>query len=231
MNHSLLCTSMEDFTYFTKPLSNGGVARFRNQNYKPRIDKMNQKADTSSKICHLIKQMNPYWKSRIKIILLFVALVSIMLNPAVAQTSSKHRPVEAALLATFKFPVVVDGKPAGSVTASKGTLVKVEHVRQTTLMISLGATSAWVKRSDTDFDGRLVAYKAARQRLASAYAAENAAYQAQAAATAADFEQEHANDENPLDKGTYNYHRSVVDYYDCDGNRYHIGVFGQRIYD
>ncbi|EDY15928.1 hypothetical protein CfE428DRAFT_6539 [Chthoniobacter flavus Ellin428] len=36
---------------------------------------------------------------------------------------------------------------------------------------------------------------------------------------------------NPLDKGAYDQRRSVVDYYDWLGRRYHIGVFGQRIYD
>jgi hypothetical protein len=113
----------------------------------------------------------------------------------------------------------------------KGTLVNVDHVRHQVLMISLGDASAWVKRSDTDFDQRLASFKIVQQKLAAANAMQGAAFKKQQETAAADFQKQHAAYDNPLNKGAYDQQRSVVDYFDWQGSRYHIGMFGQRIYD
>lgn len=98
-------------------------------------------------------------------------------------------------------------------------------------MISIGSASLWVKRSDTDFDQRLAVFKATKQQALNAIAARNAATEDQLKAAAADFQREHDAYDNPLNRGAYDHQRSVPDFYDRFGRRYHMGVFGQRIYD
>jgi len=67
--------------------------------------------------------------------------------------------------------------------------------------------------------------------IAAGVAATAAADQKKENAAAADFQRKHAQFDNPLLRGPYDQQRSVVDFFDHEGRRYHIGVFGQRIYD
>ena len=85
-----------------------------------------------------------------------------------------------------------------------------------------------------DIDQRLAVFRQTKQtaqgQVAQAQAAQNAVAQQQRAEASADFQNQRANYSNPLDKGAYDQSRSVVDSYDWLSRRYHIGVFGQRIY-
>ena len=146
-------------------------------------------------------------------------------------TPSTRRPSQTTLKATFKLPVMIEGKQSGWVMAKQGTLVNVDHMRRNVIMVSLGSASAWVKRSDTDFDQRFAAFKAGKQKLMAANAAQDAAFKKQEAAAAVDFQRQHAAFDNPLNKGPYDQQRAVPELYDGLGRRYHIGVFGQRVYD
>jgi len=165
------------------------------------------------------------------VLLIPAVLLLCLLNPVAAAPSSARRPSQTSLKATFKLPVMVAGKQNGWVLAAKGTLVNVDHVRREVIQINLGGASAWVKRTDTDFDQRLAAFKIATQKLATATAAQDAAFSQKEQAAAADFQKQHDAFDNPLNKGAYDQQRSVVDYFDRFGRRYHIGVFGLRIYD
>ena len=163
------------------------------------------------------------------------AVVALLLADSVfAATPATKRPAQAVLKASVTIPVVISGRQSGSVTVNKGTLVTVKHVRHTRLQIDFQGSQVWVKRSDTDFDLRLAAFKKTKQtaqvQVQQARTAQNSATQQQQAKASADFQAQHANYSNPLDKGAYDQTRSVVDYYDWLGRRYHIGVFGQRIY-
>ncbi len=163
----------------------------------------------------------------------FSLVVTLLLvNPLLA--ASTKRPAQAVLNAPLSIPVVISGRQSGSVTIGKGTVVTVAHVRRDRLQINFQGSQAWVKRSDTDFDQRLAIFRqtktAAQAQIQQAQAAQNAVARDQQVKAAADFQDQHNNYTNPLDKGAYDQQRSVVDYYDWLGRRYHIGVFGQRIY-
>jgi hypothetical protein len=163
-----------------------------------------------------------------------VVATLVLASPVFAALPSAKRPTQAVLNAAIKLPVLSGGKPSGSVTVSKGTLVTIKHVRRQRVQIDFAGTQAWVKRSDTDFDQRLAAFKQTKQtaqaQVQKALVAQNAAGQRQQAKAGADFKAQHGQYSNPLDKGAYDQTRSVVDYYDWLGRRYHIGIYGQRIY-
>ena len=136
--------------------------------------------------------------------------------------------------APISIPVLISGRQSGYVTVTKGTLVTIKHVRHDRVQIDFQGSQAWVARSNTDFDQRLAAFRKTKQtaqgQVQQARTAQNAVAQQQQANASADFQTQHANYSNPLDKGAYDQNRSVVDYYDWLGRRYHIGVSGQRIY-
>jgi hypothetical protein len=148
--------------------------------------------------------------------------------------ASSRRPTQAVLNAPVVVPVIISGKQNGSVTVPKGTVVAIAHVRKDRVMINFQGSQAWMKRTDTDFDQRLAVFRSTKQtaqaQVQQAREAQNMAMQEAQVQGAEDFQQQHANYQNPLDKGAYDQTRSVVDYYDWQGRRYHIGVFGQRIY-
>jgi signal transduction histidine kinase len=166
----------------------------------------------------------------------FAFVVTLMfVDPAWAVSlAATRRPTQAVLNAPISIPVVISGRQSGSVMVNKGTLVTIAHVRHDRLQINFQGSQAWVKRTDTDFDQRLAAFKQTKQtaqaQVQQAQSAQNAVAQEQRTKAAADFHDQHGNYTNPLDKGAYDQNRSVVDYYDWLGRRYHIGVFGQRIY-
>ncbi len=165
-----------------------------------------------------------------KATLLAATLLFFVLNPAFA-TVSTRRPSQTTLKARFKIPVTVAGKESGWIIANTGTVVDVDHMRRDQIMIRIGNTTAWIKRSDTDFDQRLAAFKATKQQGQAALTEQNAKFEEQKQAAAADFQQQHAAYDNPLNKGAYDQQRALPEYYDRYGRRYHMGVFGQRIYD
>ena len=148
--------------------------------------------------------------------------------------ASARRPTQAVMNVPVNLPVVISGKQSGAVTVPKGTVVTIAHVRKDRVMINFQGSQAWVKRTDTDFDQRLAVFRNTKQtaqaQVQQAQQAQKVAMQKAQAKGAADFQAQHANYQNPLDKGAYDQTRSVVDYYDWQGRRYHIGVFGQRIY-
>ncbi len=148
---------------------------------------------------------------------------------------SARRPTETTLQATFKIPVKSAlGKEVGSITAKGGTVVNIAHVRKQEIMISIGGTTAWIPRTSTDFDQRLTVFKQGKQSAAAqvqdARLTQAAAFRNQKQQARADFQTQHASYSNPLDQPAYDQSRSVVDYYDWLGRRYHIGAYGQRIY-
>ena len=152
-----------------------------------------------------------------------------------ALPAAARRPTQTTLQATFNIPVKSAlGKQIGSITATGGTVVTIEHVRKQEIMISIGGTTAWVPRTSTDFDQRLAAFKQQKQYAAAqvqdARVTQAAAFQRQKQEASADFQAQHAGYSNPLDQPAYDQSRSVVDYYDWLGRRYHIGTYGQRIY-
>ncbi|MDR3401142.1 MAG: hypothetical protein P4L99_01490 [Chthoniobacter sp.] len=163
-----------------------------------------------------------------------VAAALLLASPIFAAVPSTKRPAQAVLKAPVSLPVIVAGRQSGTVTVAKGTLVTIKHVRRQRLQIDFQGSQAWVKRTDTDFDQRLAAFKQTKQtaqaQVQKAQVAQNADFQKQQAKARADFNAQHGEYSNPLDKGAYDQTRSVVDYYDWRGRRYHIGVFGQRIY-
>jgi hypothetical protein len=169
-----------------------------------------------------------------KTIVLVVAVI-LSTSPLFAAIPSPKRPSQAILNVPVNIPVLVSGKQSGSVTVNKGTLVTIAHVRRDRLQIDFQGSQAWVKRSDTDFDQRLKDFRqtkqAAQAQVQKAVVTQNQMAQKQDAKARANFDQQHNHYSNPLDKGPYDQQRSVVDYYDWLGRRYHIGVFGQRIYD
>ena len=169
-------------------------------------------------------------KTMVLVVASFVFTASLM---AVTPASSR-RPTQAVLNAPATVPVIISGKQCGSVSVPKGTVVTIAHVRKDRVMINFQGSQAWVKRTDTDFDQRLAVFRSTKQtaqaQVQQARQAQTAAMQQGQMQGAEDFAQQHANYENPLDKGAYDQTRSVVDYYDWQGRRYHIGVFGQRIY-
>jgi hypothetical protein len=148
--------------------------------------------------------------------------------------ASAQRPTVATLKKGMQLPVILNGQRKGWVEVPNGAQVQILHVRKQQVMIAIGDSQAWVKRSDTDFDQRLTLFKDAQKeaqvQVQQAQAAQNAAFQRQKARVSADFQKQHANYANPLDRGAYDQKRSVVDYYDGQGRRYHIGSYGQRIY-
>ena len=167
--------------------------------------------------------------------IVFAVVALLFACPAFGTVAaSTRRPAQAVLKAPISIPVVISGRPSGSVTVTKGTLVTIKHVRHDRLQIDFQGSPAWVKRSDTDFDQRLVAFRKTKQtaqaKVQQARTAQNSVTQQQQAKASADFQTQHTNYSNPLDKGAYDQTRSVVDYYDWLGRRYHIGVYGQRIY-
>jgi hypothetical protein len=166
--------------------------------------------------------------------IVFAVVALLVANSVFAATASTRRPAQAVLTAPISIPVVISGRQSGSVTVTKGTLVTIKHVRRDRLQIDFQGSQAWVKRSNTDFDQRLAAFRKTKQtaqaQVQQARTAQNAVAQQQQAKASADFQTQHANYSNPLDKGAYDQNRSVVDYYDWLGRRYHIGVYGQRIY-
>jgi hypothetical protein len=166
---------------------------------------------------------------------LVLSVVAILFaSPMFAALPSTKRPAQAVLKAPVSIPVVIAGRPSVSVKVAKVTVVTIAHVRHDRLQINFQGSLAWVKRSDTDFDQRLAVFRQTKQtaqaEVQKAQAAQNAVAQKQQARASADFQNQRANYSNPLDKGAYDQNRSVVDYYDWLGRRYHIGVFGQRIY-
>ncbi len=171
-----------------------------------------------------------------KATLLSAVFLLLLVNPIFATTPAPaRRPIQTTLKASFKLPVMSSaGKQIGTVTATSGTVVGIEHVRRQKIMISLGGAKAWVARSSTDFDQRLAAFKLSKQNATAqvqyARAAQSAAFQQQRQDASADFQNQHANYSNPLDQPAYDQTRSVVDYYDWLGRRYHIGTNGRRIY-
>jgi hypothetical protein len=172
-----------------------------------------------------------------KATLLSAVFVLLLVNPIFATTvpAAVRRPTQTTLKASFKLPVMSSaGKQIGTVTANSGTVVNIEHVRRQKIMISLGGAKAWVARSSTDFDQRLAAFKLSKQNATAqvqyAKAAQAATFRQQRQDASADFQNQHANYSNPLDQPAYDQTRSVVDYYDWLGRRYHIGAYGQRIY-
>jgi len=164
-----------------------------------------------------------------------IALLFLPWNQTFAAVpASASQPEAATLKKGVKLPVILNGQQNGWVDVPKGAQVKVLHARKQQIMIGIGDSQAWVKRSDTDFDQRLTLLKDARKEaqvtIQHDQAAQNAAFQKEKAKVSADFKKQHANYANPLDKGAYDQTRSVVDYYDSQGRRYHIGSYGQRIY-
>jgi hypothetical protein len=169
--------------------------------------------------------------------IILTAVASLCLAGAAfaAVPVSARRPTQTTLQATFNIPVKsAMGKEIGSVTAKGGTVVNIEHVRKDVIMISLGETTAWIPRTSTDFDQRLAAFKQGKLNAAAhvqdARLTQAAAFQRQKQDAGADFQSQHASYSNPLDQPAYDQSRSVVDYYDWLGRRYHIGAYGQRIY-
>jgi hypothetical protein len=164
-----------------------------------------------------------------------IALLFFLRNQTSATSpASSRRPTVATLKKGMKLQVILSGQQKSWVDVPSGGQVQVLHVRKQQVMIGIGDSQAWVKRSDTDFDQRLTLFEVARKeaqvKVQQAQAAQDATFQKQKAKVSADFQKQHANYANPLDKGAYNQTRSVVDYYDGLGRRYHIGSHGQRIY-
>ena len=167
-----------------------------------------------------------------------LALLILSINPMIEAKSSlsasARRPTTALLKIAMKLPVVLNGKPSGWVNVPAGAQVSILHVRKQKVMIGLAESQAWVDRSSTDFDQRLAAFKTTKQaaqvQIQQARTAQDATFQKQKAKDSADFQAQHAGYVNPLERGAYDQRRSVVDYYDWLGRRYHIGSYGQRIY-
>jgi hypothetical protein len=134
----------------------------------------------------------------------FTLVVTLLLANSLLAVSAK-RPPQAVLNAPISIPVVITGRQSGSVTVGKGTLVTVAHVRHDRLQINFQGSQVWVKRSDTDFDQRLAIFRqtktAAQAQIQQAQVAQNAVAQQQQAKAAADFQAQHNNYTNPLDKG------------------------------
>lgn len=164
-----------------------------------------------------------------------VVLALLSASPLFAVIPSTKHPSQAVLNVPVSVPILMSGKQNGSVTVSKGTLVTITHVRRDRLQIDFQGTQTWVKRSDTDFDQRLKTFRETKQiaqaQVQQVQNAQTKVAQKQDAKARADFQKQKGKYANPLDKGAYDQHRSVVDYYDRWGRRYHIGVYGQRIYD
>ncbi len=164
------------------------------------------------------------------------AVVSILLAgfafgrlPAAAR-----RPTQAVLNTPLTVPVMIGGRQSGTVNVPKGTMVGIAHVRKDRVQINFQGSAVWVKRTDTDFDQRLAAFRSTKQNAQAqvqlVQTAQTVAMKNAQVKGAADFQQQHGNYQNPLERGAYDQNRSVVDYYDWLGRRYHIGVYGQRIY-
>jgi len=171
------------------------------------------------------------------IVFLFLSASQILAagpTPAPKLPVAARRPTQAALLKAVKLPVMLGGKQSGWVDVPNGTLVGILDVRKKQVLVGMADSQAWVNRSDTDFDKRLASFKLAKNDAAAkvqqARTAQNAATQEQNSKATADFQAKHADYANPLDKGAYDQRRSVVDYYDWQGRRYHIGPYGERIY-
>ena len=123
----------------------------------------------------------------------------------------------------------------GSINVPTGLTVNVDQIQPSQLLIDFAGAQAWVPKSMTDFDTHLAASIQTEQ---TAQAIFQQVWQQRAEVAKAQQEQATADWQgkldgyvSPLESGPYNYNRSVVDYYDCNGNRYNIGVFGQRIYN
>jgi hypothetical protein len=103
------------------------------------------------------------------------------------------------------------------------------------LLIDFDGAATWIPRAETDYDQRLKQWKSANQKKPAqekgAQARQTAAIQRQQRQANAEWQSQLADYVSPLERAPYDYQRSVVDYYDWRGNRYNIGVFGQRIYN
>lgn len=167
-------------------------------------------------------------------VLIFAANATLTAAPALP--ASARRPTVAQLKTAMTLPVIINGKASGWVNAPAGAQVNILKVSKDKVLIGMSDSQLWVKRTDTDFDQRLAAFKSTKQdaqaKLLKDRLADNTAFEKQKAQNASDFARKNAESgPNPLDRGAYDQTRSVVDYYDRWGRRYHIGVFGQRIYD
>ncbi len=158
-----------------------------------------------------------------------------ILGSAVPSLADFDGPAQATLNATVQAPVLVDGRNSGTITILAGRIVNVDDVQATQVLIDFAGAKTWIPRMETDFDQRLADYTeasakfAAQAKEAFQQRAEIAEQQRQQAS--ADFQSKLDGYVSPLESAPYDNNRSVVDYYDCWGNRYNIGVFGQRIYN
>ena len=165
-----------------------------------------------------------------KAIFISVALLVSFVNRDSAAVGPPHRPTETTLKAALRIPVASAGAQSGWIAVPSGSTATVEHVLKDKLMIAFAGTETWVKRSDTDFDQRLAAFKTNQKQVQHEKVTQEAVSEQKQKVAAADFQKQHASYKNPLDRGAYDQTRSVVDYYDWQGRRYHIGAYGQRIY-
>jgi len=184
-----------------------------------------------------------------KVIFISVAFLLTLTSQNFAAAVLPTRPAETKLLTELKISVKFAGKQSGWVVAPKGSTVAVKHEGRHKLKIDFAGFQAWITRSSTDFDQRLATFNANQKKVAAqaqhAKAVQDAAFKQKQKVAGTDFQRQHASYQNPLDnrpypydktgnpldKGAYDQQRSVVDYYDWLGRRYHIGTYGQRIYD
>ncbi len=151
-----------------------------------------------------------------------------------ATTSHPFRPAQVMLTTGIQMPVVTGGQNHGTLTVPAKTMVAVKSVRKTKLKIDFAGDQQWIARAWTDYDQRRAPLRVAQQKQALLQKqqsdAKTAAYEQQKQAAVAKQQAALQDWSSPLERGAYGSTRSVVDYYDWLGRRYHIGVFGQRIY-
>ena len=163
------------------------------------------------------------------------ALILGLLFGTTATSSAAADPAQVTLHQAIQIPVQQADGAKGSINIPGGLTVNVDQVQPDQLLIDFAGAQAWIPKSMTDFETRQAVSNRTEQ---TAQAILQQVWQQKA--EIAKEQQEQANADwqgkldgyiSPLESGPYNYNRSVVDYYDCDGNRYNIGVFGQRIYN
>ena len=97
---------------------------------------------------------------------LILLLLAIETPPAFC--AAENRPAQAVLTTPLRLPVVSGGVNKGFVDAPRGTTVWVLQVKHKTLYIDFSGSETWIKRSATDYDQRLAAYKANQKRMQAA---------------------------------------------------------------
>ncbi|MGB8354637.1 MAG: hypothetical protein WCD79_12160 [Chthoniobacteraceae bacterium] len=103
-----------------------------------------------------------------KTVIRYLILLLFAIETPLAFCVAENRPSQAVLTTPLRLPVVSAGVSKGFVDAPRGTTVWVLQVKRKMLYIDFSGSETWIKRSATDYDERLAAYKANQKRMQAA---------------------------------------------------------------